>query len=117
MEISPSSLVLRMTLSFVLGEIKELESNFMEATSKISERLYKYILMQEDIPSGDMLFATVLIEDIRYLAMIKLNYKSGYTHLIEYNENEVVNKIIKHRVIFSAESSSMNEGALVNLVD
>jgi len=103
--------------SFVLGQIKELENNFMEATSKISEHLYKYILMQEDIPSGDMLFATVLIEDIRYLAMIKLNYKSGYTHLIEYNENEVINKIIKHRVIFSAESSSMNEGALVNLVD
>ncbi|MBO5288376.1 MAG: nucleoid-associated protein [Clostridia bacterium] len=101
----------------VLVQVKECENNFMEATSKIAEELYKYILVQEDIPSGDMLFAIVSIEDIRYLAMIKLNYKSGYTHLIEYNASEVVNKIIMHRVIFSAESSSMNEGALVNLTD
>ena len=104
--------------SIVLSKIKELtDDNFIDVSVKIAEDLYRIIKENEDIESGDMLFAKAKIGEVDILAIIKLNYKEAYTHLADYNDTGVNNRIILHRVIFPLESVTINEGAVISLKD
>ena len=103
--------------SKVFAHIKNLDDNFMEVSIAVAENLYKIIQSNEDIPGGDLLFAKGKIGEMDFLAIIKLNYKEAYTHLADYNDSGVNNRIILHRVIFPLESATINEGTVINLKD
>lgn len=101
--------------SYVLSQIVNIHETLMESSKSIAEFLYRFVNNQDSIPGGDLLFALAKVNDSNYLAIVKLNYKEGYTHSVDYSGEQVTNKIMLHRVMLSAESASNNEGVLVNL--
>lgn len=103
--------------SFILSQMSCLKDSFIETTSTIADYLYNIMKTHSEIPSADLLLALILINEIPHVAIIKFNYKEGYTHYVNYNEAGTYNKIIIHKVIFASENQKNDEGVLINLND
>ena len=103
--------------SYMMSMTKFALEDFNEASQKIAEHMYKYIQAQEDVPSADLLIALAVIGEVKYLVVVKLNYKEGYTHTVDYTDDGAKNRIIRHRVIFGSETSNNNEVAIINVTD
>ncbi len=95
--------------------LKNLDISFRERSIAVSNMLYKIMKKNVDIPSADLLLAEIEIDDEPHLAIIKLNYREGYTHYVENSDAGIKNKIIVHKVIFASESQKNDEGALIHL--
>ena len=89
--------------------------DFKELSIKISNKLFSIMKAQADIPSADLLVAYVDIDGEACLAVIKYNYKKGYTHFVEYDDSGVSNKLMVHSVILASESQTVSEAALIML--
>lgn len=100
-----------------LVEAIQEEGNFLNASINMAQRLHKIMVSNITIPNADLLVALVAIEHEEYLALIKFNYKEGFTHFVNYNEQGIENQIITHKVLFASEGQKTDEGALIRLED
>ena len=93
------------------------ETSFIETSQAIANKLY--IAMGEglDIPAADLLFVTFQAEGIIYLALLKMNYKTSYTHHTDSDAFGNTNDIIKFKAILPNESQKLTEAAVINLTD
>ena len=87
--------------------------DFLEQSSIIANRLYDIMSKQPAIPMADLLVCTMTIEDVPHLALLKLNYKIGFTHYV--NGHSV--QLIKHQTILPSEGQKIDEAAFINLID
>lgn len=97
--------------------VTKIDDDFIEGSIQIAENMYKLMLKYPEIPSGDLLIASLNIDEENYLAIIKFNYREGYTHYVDYGDNGTKNKIVVNRVMFPSEGQRNIEGALINLED
>lgn len=70
-----------------------------------------------DIPSADLLCCIFEEEGKEHLAILKLNYKSAFTHWVNNYEEGNVNTIISHKTLLPLESQRVEECALIDLSD
>ncbi|WP_188400437.1 nucleoid-associated protein [Sporomusa sp. GT1] len=103
--------------AFILSELNNLQTSFTDTSIVIADHLYNIMKTHCEIPSADLLIVLMLIDEIPYIAIIKFNYKEGYTHYVDYDEDGTNNKIIVHKVLFASEGQKNDEGVLVNLND
>ncbi|MDP4128198.1 MAG: nucleoid-associated protein [Bacillota bacterium] len=103
--------------SFLLTQVVQLDESFVYSSRMIANHLSDILKQHSEVPSADVLIAIVTIDEIPHAAIIKFNYKEGYTHFVDYDETGTNNKIILHKVIFASETQKNDEGALVNLQD
>ena len=89
--------------------------DFNELSVKISNKLFSLMKAHADIPGADLLIALVDIESEPCLAVIKYNYKKGYTHHVEYDDSGVSNKLMVHSGILASETQKVDEAALIML--
>lgn len=99
----------------VRAQLSALQNDFIEGSSQIAGHLYSLLREHCEIPGADLLVALVDIDEAPHAAIIKFNYKTGYTHYIDYDKAGTNNKIIVHRVIFASENQKIEEGALISL--
>ena len=97
--------------------IKDVDDNFIDGSISIAEDLYKIMKQYLDIPSGDLLVAEVKCEEEEYIAIIKFNYKEGYTHYVDYGDNGTLNKIVINKVMFPSELQKNMEATVINKKD
>jgi len=97
--------------------IKNINENFIDTSISIAEKLYELMLRYIEIPSGDLLMASLNIETHNYLIIIKFNYKEGYTHYVDYGDSGTSNKIVINKVMFPSETQKNIEAVLINLED
>lgn len=103
--------------SFVAEQIKALETDFTGASQQLTEHWFQLLNGSEDAPGGDVIVA-LYEEDTRlYGALMKLNYKESYTHFVEYEADQVANKLIVNRAILPSKSQKPDEALLVGLND
>ena len=95
--------------------IEQINEKFVEVSKEIADKLYGIMNNQDSIPSADLLVTVATINGVRFLGIIKLNYKEGFTHFVDYTAETTSNKIIKHKVIFATEGQKTDEGVLVDL--
>ena len=96
--------------------IEQIDTKFVEISREIADKLYKIMIQQDSIPSADLLVTISTIDGKKMLGIVKLNYKEGFTHFVDYNNSSTSNRIIKHRVIFSTEGQKTDEGVMIDLV-
>ncbi|MEE1071444.1 MAG: nucleoid-associated protein [Cellulosilyticum sp.] len=89
------------------------EDLFMELTSEITNTFYRYMTEYENIPSGDLVFTSFMMDGENYFGILKLNYKEEYTHFVEQVDGTVVTRIIKNKGIFPAASKQVDEGLII----
>ena len=95
------------------------DDNFVEISKDIATILYEIMNSNIDIPAADLMVVRFREGDDEYLALLKMNYKSLYTHrtmALEDGEGNS-NEIIRHKSILPSESQRLTEAAIIRLDD
>lgn len=87
---------------------------FIQLSSEVTEVFYRYMIEYGNIPSGDLVFTSFIMDGNHYLGILKLNYKEEYTHYVEQVEGTVVTRIIKNKGVFPAASKQVDEGLIIS---
>ncbi|MCI9136229.1 MAG: nucleoid-associated protein [Lachnospiraceae bacterium] len=90
---------------------------FVEVSQNIASHLYEIMNKNIDIPPADFVEALFETDTGKYLALLKMNYKTSYTHQTQSGALGNVNEIIKFRAVLPSESQKLSEAAIVNLSD
>lgn len=94
------------------------EGSFAEISRKAAMHLYGIMNANIDIPSADLVVVLYTLNRANYLAFLKMNYKSLYTHITssdEYGGN--MNQVIMHKALLPGEGQKLSEAALICLDD
>ena len=89
---------------------------FLEISQKIAGELYTLMNQNIDIPAADLLVVEYSVEKHRYLALLKMNYKTSYTHLTNADPWGNNNDIIMQKAILPGETQKLSEAALIDLM-
>lgn len=95
------------------------DENFVAISKDIASLLYEIMNSNIDIPPADLMVVRFKESDDEYLALLKMNYKSLYTHrtmTLEDGEGNS-NEIIRHKSILPSESQRLTEAAIIKLED
>lgn len=90
---------------------------FVDISKDIANFLYEIMNSNIDIPAADLVITRFQYEDGEYLALLKMNYKSLYTHRTMAKDEGNSNEIIRHKSILPSESQRLTEAAIIRLDD
>lgn len=91
--------------------------DFIGVSQELAGMLYELISRQPDIPPADLVCCRVLIDDLPFLGLLKLNYRTNFIHHVEYQGEANVNLLVKQRTVLPGENQKPDEGILINLED
>lgn len=91
--------------------------HFIPASQTMAEKLYSIMNQNIDIPPADLIVVAYEVKQKPGLALLKLNYKSSYTHLTRYTDLGNSNEIIRQNAILPGENQKLSEAALIDLDD
>lgn len=100
-----------------LAEAEISDEAFVEASRNISSHLYEIMNKNIDIPSADFVAALFETDAGKHLALLKMNYKTSYTHQTQSDAFGNTNEIIKFCAILPTESQKLSEAAIIHLYD
>lgn len=103
------------TMRDICQAIKTDEACFVEASREIANTIFDIMLRNVDIVSGDLICCLVYINNELHLGILKLNYKTGFTHYISQAEDGSINSIIRHKTLLPAEGQKIDEAILISL--
>lgn len=97
----------------------ELEHNhdFIDLSCRIAGVMFDYMHAHSTIPGADLAVVDFTLDGAPWLAILKLNYKNGYTHYTEEIGGAPVNSLIQQRACLPTQSGRVEEGALVDIRD
>lgn len=90
---------------------------FSEMTRDIAQYIYQVINNHSSISSADLVCCLFEFKNIKYLGILKFNYKPSYIHHVEENSEGRVNSIIKQKTALPNENQKLEESMLINLTD
>jgi len=95
--------------------IKENESSFIEISGATANMIFDIMQKNIDIISGDLICCLFHLNNELYLGILKLNYKTGFTHYVTQTEEGALNSIIRHRTLLPTEGQKIDEAVLISL--
>lgn len=102
--------------SEILDELRQFDAGQFVATSqKLAAFLYSIMNSNIEIPSADLAVLLFRFEENDYLGLLKMNYKSSYTHLTVSELGENTNDIIKQKALLPSEGQKLSEAAVIDL--
>lgn len=93
------------------------EENFIPVSQKLGELLYGVMNKNIDIPPADLLVVEYEVEQQHFLALLKMNYKTYYTHMTDSDPWGNSNSVIKQKAILPGENQKLAEAALIDMTD
>lgn len=92
--------------------------NFAQTSRKLADRLFSIMNSNIDIPAGDMAAVVFGCKGKDYIGILKLNYRTFYTHLTRTGEDgSNGNEIILQRAILPGQGQKLSEACVVDLSD
>ena len=93
------------------------DESFIDISKDIACLLYEIMKSNIDIPPADLIITRFWYDEEEYLALLKMNYKSLYTHRTMALEDGNSNEIIRHKSILPSEGQRLTEAAIIRLDD
>lgn len=90
--------------------------NFTEVSKKIAESLFEIMNANIDIPPADLAVVVFSCGGADYLGLLKMNYRTSYTHVTKPTDTGNSNDIILQRAILPSQSQKLSEAFTVNLI-
>lgn len=90
---------------------------FVEVSQNVATHLYGIMNQNIEIPQADFVVALFETDMGKYLALLKMDYKTSYTHQTQSDAFGNSNEIIKFRAILPTETQKLSEAAIINLED
>lgn len=97
--------------------VNENEDEFLSITAELAKKLFVLMQKNVDVPSADLVCCLAEIDRAKYLGILKLNYKEGFTHWVHNAEEGSVNTIIRHQTLLPQVGQKLEECALIDLTD
>lgn len=98
--------------------VKEFQEEYLIEHSKtLADHLYSIMNANITIPSADLAVVTFQIQSVRFLGLLKMNYKESYVHMTQTEETGNVNRIIRYQATLPATGSKLSEAVVINLSD
>ncbi len=91
------------------------ENNFTEGSKELASAIFDIMIKNVDIIPGDLICCLLDINNERHYGVLKLNYKTGFTHYVNQAEDGTTNSIIRHKTLLPAEGQKVDEAALISL--
>lgn len=91
--------------------------NFVETSKKLAENLYEIMNENIDIPAADIAMTVFGCKGKDYLAFLKMNYKTSYTHKTKETEGGNSNEIILQRALLPGQGQRLSEAFVLDLSD
>lgn len=102
----------------ILNQCKSIdENNFLLKSTELAYDLFELMVKHIDIPSADVICSLFEQDSILYLGMLKLNYKTGYTHWVNNSDAGNVNTIIRHKTLLPLDGQKVDECLFIQLGD
>jgi hypothetical protein len=101
----------------MVKRLAEDRESFLQVSAELADILYGIMAKNVEIPPADLVFCLYESDMGLQYGILKLNYKTGYTHYVEQGEEGNANSIIRHRTLLPLESQKLDECALVSLGD
>ncbi|SMB95278.1 hypothetical protein SAMN00017405_0364 [Desulfonispora thiosulfatigenes DSM 11270] len=95
--------------------ISENNLDFVLLTKDLATKFYEQLKIYVDIPNGDLICCLFEMDDVKFLAFLKLNYKESYIHQVKNLETGTLNSIIKQKTTLPNENQKIEECAIINL--
>ncbi|HOQ36357.1 MAG TPA: nucleoid-associated protein [Acetivibrio sp.] len=89
--------------------------DFLRASIFTAQRLFDIMTKNVDIAPADLICCLFRYNGQSYFGILKLNYKTGFTHYVQNDEEGNVNTIIRHRTLLPSDSQKIDECAFINL--
>ncbi|MEG1564556.1 MAG: nucleoid-associated protein [Bacteroides sp.] len=89
------------------------QSNFIEFSSFIGNKLYDNIFRSDKLDSVDLLVVDFSENNVKYFALILLTSKIAYTHQVLNNDGEIHNEIIRHYAILPNTNQKLDSYAFI----
>lgn len=90
---------------------------FVDFSKVLAQELYTIMNANISIPPADLAIVSFRHDGGDYMALLKLNYKSGYTHLTGSTEVGNQNGIILQKALLPSESQRLSEAVIVDMED
>lgn len=102
----------------IYNTIKEMnEDNFIDNSKILAQKLFDIMHENGDIPPADLFVVVYNYCSRDYLGLLKMNYKSSYTHTTGNEAGSNNNDIIKYKAILPSEGQRLSEAVIVDLQD
>ncbi|MEG1835977.1 MAG: nucleoid-associated protein [Oscillospiraceae bacterium] len=98
-------------------QCNSLSWDLVSVSQSVTNSMFTIMRRNHDIPSADLLFGLVEIENADYFYMLKLDYKSAYTHFAESHDNQIAVNIIQNNSFLSAQPLKVSEGFFISIND
>lgn len=102
---------------FLCKMLNDNEDEFLPIAKDLSTRLFNFMKQHVDIPSADLVCCIFEVNEQKYLGLLKMNYKLGFTHWVHNEPEGNINTIIKHRTLLPQEGQKLEECAIISLKD
>jgi hypothetical protein len=89
--------------------------DFQQKSKMLATHFYSALERAEDAEYGDLLVATCTENNQFFYVIMKVAYQKSFTHIIEYDEEILTNKIIPHKAIYRSSGISKDEAVLFNV--
>lgn len=89
--------------------------HFLQTSIYTAQRLFDIMTKNVDIVPADLICCLFNYDGQPYFGILKLNYKTGFTHYVENVEEGNVNTIIRYRTLLPSDSQKVDECAFINL--
>lgn len=90
---------------------------FLSASCELTNILFEIMLKHVDIAPADLLCCLFECNSQLSLGIIKLNYKTGFTHFVSHADEGNSNTLIKYQTLLPSDTHKIDECALINLND
>lgn len=98
--------------SILKGLDESNEQSFLSVSRELAEKLYSIMEQSLDIPAADLLSVSFQANGTIFLALLKMNYKSNYTHSLEATHTDIVKASA-----LPASGTRIPEAIVINLTD
>jgi hypothetical protein len=101
----------------MIQEILNSSENFLMVSHQIVNRLFEIMVKNVDIASADVICCLFEADRQAYFGILKLNYKTGFTHHVLQASQGNSNTLIKYQTLLPSDTQKIDEGILINLED
>lgn len=89
--------------------------NFVQVSQAMAEELYRIMNTNIEIPAADLAVLLFRYKEKDYIGLLKMNYKSSYTHYTVSDLGENTNDIIMQKALLPSQSQRLSEAAVIDL--
>lgn len=93
------------------------DEDFVEISKDIANCLYNVMRANVDIPSADLFVVRFSCDSLEYMAILKMNYKSMYTHRCVPSDGGMKNEVYSFKEILPGQTQKLAEAAIIRLTD